>query len=1274
MSPGITMSVGVNPDVFLTSTAYASSPSSSTFCEGESITFTASSTSAIATYTFMVGSSAVSVTTNNFYTIVPPLSSTTSVSVRVETAAGCTASQTLDMFLNDITSSGNIGQVSTTICAGETPPAFTNVASATGVGTISYQWQSRTFGTDFINVPVSATTRVYTETSALVTTTFYRRAAISTFGGKQCEEYSNVIEVKVGTPPISTLQVQGTAISAPATLTLCAGEDVTFVATGGTERLFYLDNNPLGVKSGSSTLSTSTLITGNRIKVETFDAIGCSSFSDEIVVQIVDNPIISLTSTAFASSASSSTFCEGDTITFNVTSTSAIATYTFIVGSSAVSVTTNNFYTTVPPLSSTTSVSVRVETAAGCTASQTLDMFLNEITSSGNIGQVSATICAGETPPAFTNVASATGVGTISYQWQSRTFGTDFINVPVSATTQVYTETSALVTTTFYRRAAISTFGGKQCEEYSNVIEVKVGTPPISTLQVQGTAISAPATLTLCAGEDVTFVATGGTERLFYLDNNPLGVKSGSSTLSTSTLITGNRIKVETFDAIGCSSFSDEIVVQIVDNPIISLTSTAFASSASSSTFCEGDSITFNVTSTSAIATYTFIVGSSAVSVTTNNFYTTVPPLSSTTSVSVRVETAAGCTASQTLDMFLNDITSSGNIGQVSTTICAGETPPAFTNVASATGVGTISYQWQSRTFGTDFINVPVSATTRVYTETSALGTTTFYRRAAISTFGGKQCEEYSNVIEVKVGTPPISTLQVQGTAISAPATLTLCAGEDVTFVATGGTERLFYLDNNPLGVKSGSSTLSTSTLITGNRIKVETFDAIGCSSFSDEIVVQIVDNPIISLTSTAFASSASSSTFCEGDTITFNVTSTSAIATYTFIVGSSAVSVTTNNFYTTVPPLSSTTSVSVRVETAAGCTASQTLDMFLNDITSSGNIGQVSTTICAGETPPAFTNVASATGVGTISYQWQSRTFGTDFINVPVSATTRVYTETSALGTTTFYRRAAISTFGGKQCEEYSNVIEVKVGTPPISTLQVQGTAISAPATLTLCAGEDVTFVATGGTERLFYLDNNPLGVKSGSSTLSTSTLITGNRIKVETFDAIGCSSFSDEIVVQIVDNPIISLTSTAFASSASSSTFCEGDTITFNVTSTSAIATYTFIVGSSAVSVTTNNFYTTVPPLSSTTSVSVRVETAAGCTASQTLDMFLNDITSSGNIGQVSTTICAGETPPAFTNVASATGVGTISYQWQSRTFATDFINVPVSATTQFIQKHLQ
>ena len=98
-------------------------------------------------------------------------------------------------------------------------------------------------------------------------------------------------------------------------------------------------------------LTTSTLITGNRIKVESFNANGCSSFSQDITVQIVDNPVISLTSTAFASSASSSTFCEGEAMTFTVTSTSAISTYTFFIGGIPQLVTTTNTFTPAPLLS-----------------------------------------------------------------------------------------------------------------------------------------------------------------------------------------------------------------------------------------------------------------------------------------------------------------------------------------------------------------------------------------------------------------------------------------------------------------------------------------------------------------------------------------------------------------------------------------------------------------------------------------------------------------------------------------------------------------------------------------------------------------------------------------------------------------------------------------------------------------------------------------------------------------------------------------------------------
>ena len=57
------------------------------------------------------------------------------------------------------------------------------------------------------------------------------------------------------------------AISAPATLTLCAGEDVTFVATGGgTEFLFYLDDNPIGVKTDLVYLQQIHLLQDQELK------------------------------------------------------------------------------------------------------------------------------------------------------------------------------------------------------------------------------------------------------------------------------------------------------------------------------------------------------------------------------------------------------------------------------------------------------------------------------------------------------------------------------------------------------------------------------------------------------------------------------------------------------------------------------------------------------------------------------------------------------------------------------------------------------------------------------------------------------------------------------------------------------------------------------------------------------------------------------------------------------------------------------------------------
>ncbi|MAR43612.1 MAG: hypothetical protein CMC48_05940, partial [Flavobacteriaceae bacterium] len=202
------------------------------FCEGESVTFTATSTSDIVTYTFYVGGVSVQSSPSNTFTPSPALSSSVSVSVRGLTADSCATSNTLYMFYNDLSVKGTIGQVSTTVCQNETPPPFTNVVSASAEGTLSYRWQARKYGDSFSDLVPAITTAVYTPTSGLTTTTFFRRKAISTSPqNKVCEEYSNIIQITVDDSPVSGLQVG--ALSAPDTVAICSSETVTFTATAG---------------------------------------------------------------------------------------------------------------------------------------------------------------------------------------------------------------------------------------------------------------------------------------------------------------------------------------------------------------------------------------------------------------------------------------------------------------------------------------------------------------------------------------------------------------------------------------------------------------------------------------------------------------------------------------------------------------------------------------------------------------------------------------------------------------------------------------------------------------------------------------------------------------------------------------------------------------------------------------------------------------------------------------------------------------------------------
>ena len=104
----------------------------------------------------------------------------------------------------------------------------------------------------------------------------------------------------------------------------------------------------------------------------------------------------------------------------------------------------------------------------------------------------------------------------------------------------------------------------------------------------------------------------------------------------------------------GCSSFSPEILISTSLDPTISLTSDAYSLTSTNSIFCQGDSITFTASSTSAIATYTFSVGGITYQNSSTNIFephNLSPPIliPNGANVVVIATTPFGCSASSTI-------------------------------------------------------------------------------------------------------------------------------------------------------------------------------------------------------------------------------------------------------------------------------------------------------------------------------------------------------------------------------------------------------------------------------------------------------------------------------------------------------------------------------------------------------------------------------------------------------------------------------------------------
>ena len=151
-----------------------------------------------------------------------------------------------------------------------------------------------------------------------------------------------------------------------------------------------------------------------------------------------------------------------------------------------------------------------------------------------------------------------------------------------------------------------------------------------------------------------------------------------------------------------------------------------------------------------------------------------------------------------------------------------GDDPAPITSdaVPSAVAAGSsISYQWQSWTYGGSFADIP--GATGLNFDPSAISTTTAFRRIAYVSLGGKTCPiaadietAASNVVTITVNTTALPVISF----VSGATNDVMCEGDDLTFDASGTTGANFF-QFFVNGISQGPSNTASTLLVTSSML-----------------------------------------------------------------------------------------------------------------------------------------------------------------------------------------------------------------------------------------------------------------------------------------------------------------------------------------------------------------------------------------------------------------------------------------------------------------------
>ncbi|MFC5536490.1 beta strand repeat-containing protein, partial [Rhodocytophaga aerolata] len=582
-SSGITTTVNPLPAVSL-----SSSDADNTICQGEQVTFTANSATAVNYEFFVDGISKQNGTSHQF--ITNSLTSGQSIAVLVTTAQGCsTMSSAISTVVKNlpliVLSSSDLDN---TICPGET--VTFSAYSPTGTNYI--------FFVDGVSVQNSPS-NVYT-TSTLSDGQTLKVLVTSADG---CSSTSTGITTTV-------IDFTLTLTSSDADNTICPGEAVTFTAVSSAATSFEFFVNGLSVQSGTSnTFTTSSLTDGQLVYVKA-NTSACSLNS-----QTIKTTIESLT-VSLASSDSDNKICLNQAVVFTATAPSTATYFEFFLDGVTVQAGTAKTYTT-SALTNGENIWVVARTISGCTAtSNSINTAIDEIAISLTSSASDNKICQGEMVTFTANSATA-----VNYE-----FFVNGVSVQNSAT-NLYT-TSSLTNGQVLTVKATTAYG---CTIVSSGITTAVNAVPVLTLT------SSDADNIICQGETVTFTASSTVAASFdFLINGSVVQSGAANTFTTTGLTNGQTVTVRATTTNSCAALSSGITITVNPMPVVSL-----VSSDADNAICQGETVTFTANSASA-SNYKFYVNGTLVQEGAFPTYLT-SGLTNGQTVTVRATTASGC-------------------------------------------------------------------------------------------------------------------------------------------------------------------------------------------------------------------------------------------------------------------------------------------------------------------------------------------------------------------------------------------------------------------------------------------------------------------------------------------------------------------------------------------------------------------------------------------------------------------------------------------------------